>query len=156
MQPRGYTLSQALKIKYYYAMWFMFFFNGFMTTIVSSYWKITGEERLTTTDSALTWVGSISAGFNALGRVIWGLCTDNFGAKYAHMGMCIIAMIGTYTLYYITSTILYAVDICVIFFCIGGMNSIYPTGTAQYFGEGSFGTIYGTIFMSNSIIINIL
>lgn len=31
------------------------------------------------------------------------------------------------------------------------MNSIYPTGTANYFGQQNFGTIYGCIYASQII-----
>lgn len=93
----------------------MFLFNGFTTTISSSYYKTMGEERVTKDGTFLTWVGSFSALFNALGRIIWGVINDHIGAKYSHMLMSTLCLIASFCFYYLKVNWLYA---CIVYLYI--------------------------------------
>lgn len=129
----------------------MFVCNGFMTTITSSFYKIMGEERVTNDDSFLSTIGSISATFNAIGRIAFGFSNDHIGARYSHMIMSCIGIIASFVYYYCTDKVSYSFMTCILYGCIGGMNTIYPTGTANYFGQANFGTIYGCVYVSQVI-----
>lgn len=74
-----------------------------------------GEERVTRNGTFLTWVGSFSALFNALGRILWGISNDHIGAKYSHMLVSIICSIASFLFYYLNMNWLYA---CIVYFYI--------------------------------------
>lgn len=107
---------------------------------------------MTTDDQFLTWVGSISSVFNAAGRIIWGSVGDSIGFHYTMSCILMLMMICQYTFYLMKSKIVYDSYVCLIYFCIGGMFALFPTTTANTFGQKYFSVIYGMIFTSQSII----
>jgi len=97
-------------------------------------------------------VGSIGALFNGLGRISWGKIADVFNYKKALM-MLFIAQAIMLFIYFTTNVSYgyYFIVTCVIFFCFGGNLSLYPTATADLFGNKNLGQNYGIMFTAYGI-----
>ncbi len=97
-------------------------------------------------------VGSIAALFNGLGRIFWGKVADILTYKKAMLIMFTIQAI-TLFLYFTTNVnfIYYLIVTCVILLCFGGNLSLFPTGTADLFGNKHLGENYGVVFTAYGI-----
>ncbi|TFG14369.1 MAG: MFS transporter [Promethearchaeota archaeon] len=97
-------------------------------------------------------VGSIAALFNGLGRILWGKIADIFTYKRAMLMMFTLQAIALF-LYFTTNIdfIYYLVLTCVILLCFGGNLSLFPTGTADLFGNRHLGENYGVVFTAYGI-----
>jgi OFA family oxalate/formate antiporter-like MFS transporter len=102
--------------------------------------------------SLLILVGSIGALFNGLGRISWGKVADILDYKKALLLLFSVQMIMLF-LYFTTSVnyAYYFIITCIIFFCFGGNLSLYPTATADLFGNKNLGQNYGIMFTAYGI-----
>ncbi len=100
----------------------------------------------------LTLVASIGALFNGLGRISWGKVADILDYKKALL--LLFAVQAVMVFLYFTTNINYTyyfIVTCVIFFCFGGNLSLYPTATADLFGNKNLGQNYGIMFTAYGI-----
>lgn len=146
-----FTVKEALKTYQFWIIWLMFMGNGVAVSIMSSYWKVQGIDEVTNDDTFLTWTGSISSIFNAAGRIVWGELGDIIGQKITCGILGIICGVCQFSFYYIRSKVLYAIYVCLSFFCFGGFFGLYPTMTAVAFKRKNFSIIYGCIFTSQIV-----
>lgn len=140
--------KMLLNIKFYF-LWSMFFLAGVSITFLTSLYKQFGlEERID--DHFLTTVGSISAVFNLLGRIFWGIVADVTSYKFALV--CVFGMMTclllTLDLVTIAGQWMYLVWVCALFFCVGGVFSLFPAGVSSCFGQKYLGINYGILFSS--------
>ncbi len=97
-------------------------------------------------------VGSIGALFNGLGRISWGKVADILDYKKALLLLFLVQ--ASMLFLYFTTNINYAyyfITTCIIFFCFGGNLSLYPTATADLFGNKNLGQNYGVMFTAYGI-----
>lgn len=146
-----FTVKKALKTYQFWIIWLMFMGNGVAVSIMSSYWKVQGIDEVTNDDTFLTWTGSISSIFNAAGRIVWGELGDIIGQKLTCGILGIVCGICQFSFYYIRNKVLYAIYVCLSFFCFGGFFGLYPTMTANAFKRKNFSIIYGCIFTSQIV-----
>lgn len=139
--------QQVLCTSNFYQLWFMYSMagatNSFLTSLYKQFGLAEGIE-----DHFLTAVGSVSAVFNLLGRILWGLLGDILTYK-----IVIVLLAGTMTTLmlslYITTVggqWMYLIWISGLFFCIGGNSSIFPAATAHCFGQKYIGVNYSLVF----------
>lgn len=152
-ENHDYSVKESLKTLKFWIIWMMFMGNGVAVSIMSSYWKVQGLDKVTNDDTFLTWTGSISSIFNASGRIVWGELGDIIGQRITCCILGIICGICQFSFYFIRSKVLYSIYVCLSFFCFGGFFGIYPTMTAVAFKRKNFSIIYGLIFTSQSIFI---
>lgn len=97
-------------------------------------------------------VGSIGALFNGLGRISWGKVADILDYKKALLLLFTVQAVMLF-LYFTTyiNYVYYFIATCVIFFCFGGNLSLYPTATADLFGNRNLGQNYGIMFTAYGI-----
>ncbi|HSO85966.1 MAG TPA: OFA family MFS transporter [Draconibacterium sp.] len=90
--------------------------------------------------------------FNGLGRILWGMISDKIGRKtsialmMATQGVFVILfqwMAGMQATLYIFAVL--------IGFNYGGLFSLFPTITADIFGNKNFGQNYGWVFLAYAI-----
>jgi MFS transporter, OFA family, oxalate/formate antiporter len=96
--------------------------------------------------------GNFFALFNGLGRIMWGMISDKIGRKssigimMATQGAFVILfqwMAGMQVTLYIFAVL--------IGFNYGGLFSLFPTITADIFGNKNFGQNYGWVFLAYAI-----
>jgi OFA family oxalate/formate antiporter-like MFS transporter len=97
-------------------------------------------------------VGSIGALFNGLGRITYGKVADVLRFKRAMLIMFMIQVVALF-LYFTTNIniVYYIIITCLILLCFGGNLSLFPTGTADLFGNKHLGENYGVVFTAYGI-----
>ena len=140
---------QILKKPSFYLLWYMFLANGLSVTVISTMYKFFGQSFIID-DHFLASVGAVAAIFNCSGRIVWGIIADKISYKFALVVMSGVMTIFTLTLFAssITGRVMFFIWICVIFFCIGGSFSLFPTAVGRAFGLQYVSVNYGLLFTS--------
>lgn len=143
---------QMLKKPNFYLLWVMFTSNGLAVLFIATLYKFFGLQ-VVNDDHYLASVGSVSAIFNFLGRIVWGIIADRVSYKFA-----LVLLSGIMTVFLLTfyscvagGKIMYFFWVCVIFFCVGGNFSLFPTAIARAFGLQYFSENYGLLFTSQTV-----
>ena len=143
---------QMLKKLNFYVLWIMMLLAGFSVFFTATLYKFFGLSFIKD-DHFLAIVGSASAICNCSGRIVWGLIADKVSYKFALVlqsgTMCVFLL----TLYStsLAQKPLFFIWVCVIFFCIGGVFSLFPTAVARSFGAKHVSTNYGLLFTSQIV-----
>ena len=140
------------KVKFY-IVWCMFLIAGIVATFINSLYKTFGFEDITHDDHFLTIVGSISAVFNCIGRVLWGILADITDYKFALVLQSSLMTCLLSTLYVtgFGGKAMFFIWICLIFFCVGGYFSLFPTAAAKLFGSKYISINYSLLFTALAI-----
>lgn len=149
----GATPLSVLKSFNFYHLWVMFSLNGFAVSFISSLYKVFGFSFIKD-DQYLAIVGSTSSILNCLGRIVWGLIADRFGFKLSlaiQSAIMTIFLLTFFATSYISAKVTFFIWVCVIFFCVGGNFSVFPTATALSFGPKYMSINYGLLFTSQII-----
>ena len=139
----------VLKSFNFYHLWVMFLVAGFAVSFIANLYKVFGLSFIDD-DQFLAIVGSASSILNCAGRVVWGLIADRFSFKISLILQSAVMTIFLFT-FYITSVVgksMFFVWVCVIFFCVGGNFSVFPTAMALTFGPKYMSINYGLLFTS--------
>lgn len=144
---------QMLKKPSFYMLWFAFMFNGMTVLFTATLYKFFGLKAVTEDDHFLAVVGSVSAIFNCVGRIFWGFVADRVSYKFALVLISAIMTIFLLTMYACTvgGKWLFFLWVCVIFFCIGGNFSVFPTAIARAYGIQYVSVNYGLLFTSQIV-----
>ena len=140
---------QMLRTPSFYHLWCMMLMAGFSVSFIATLFKVFGLTFIDD-DQFLATVGSMSAVLNCTGRIVWGLVADKFSYKFAFVLRSGIMTVFLLT-FYATSAVgkpMFFIWVCVIFFCVGGIFSTYPTAVANKFGPKYMSINYGLLFTS--------
>lgn len=144
--------TQMLRKLNFYHLWFMFASNGMAVVFTATLYKFFALTFIDD-DHFLALVGSIASVFNCTGRIIWGVLADKVSYKFA-----LVLLGATMTAFHLTfyATIvggkpMLFIWVCVIFFCIGGNFTLFPTAIGRTFGPKYVATNYGLLFSSQII-----
>ncbi|MHB8961936.1 MAG: L-lactate MFS transporter [Saccharofermentanales bacterium] len=143
---KDYRFREMIRTRQFGGIWVMFFtgtFSGLM--IIGKLSGIAAEQAGLDTVRATALV-MIYAVFNWLGRIVFGILSDRIGRKTASI-MIFSLQVLCYSLFpFYTSFIPLVLGAIVIAFCFGGMLTIFPAMTADYFGIRNLGVNYGLVF----------
>ena len=143
---------QMLKKSNFYFLWCMFFANSQAILFTSTLYKFFGQGFIGD-DHFLAIVGSVAAIFNCSGRVIWGIVADKISYKYSLVIVGGIMTVFVLTFYACTmgGKYMFFIWVCIMFFCIGGNFSLFPTAIGRAFGLQYVSVNYGLLFTSQII-----
>lgn len=143
---------QIIKTRAFWTLAVIFLFNGLGVIIVSAMFKAYGQTFIKD-DYFLTLVASVSALFNASGRLLWGYIGDKYSFK---LGMsllsglfCILVLLLTVTS--IAGKYFFLIWICLIFLTFSGNYSLFPYAIAQTFGLRYCSINYGLLFTTQAV-----
>ena len=140
---------RMLRTPSFYHLWSMMLLAGFSVSFIATLFKVFGLTFIDD-DQFLATVGSMSAVLNCAGRIVWGLVADKFSYRFALVSQSGIMTMFLLT-FYATSAVgkpMFFIWVCVIFFCVGGVFSLYPTAIAHSFGPKYMSINYGLLFTS--------
>ena len=144
---------EVLKDINFYLLLLIFMLNTEAVVFITSVNKFFGE-TFVESDKLLTTVVSVASGFNAGGRIFWGIVADKGSSKLALVIMSALTTVFLST-FYLTkmadSSVLYFIWTCMIFMCLGGNYSIFPTATCQLFGPRHMASNYGMLFTAHAV-----
>lgn len=142
----------VLKKVNFYFLWIMMLLAGFAVFFTATLYKIFGMTFIKD-DHFLAIVGSASSIFNCTGRIVWGILADRVSYKFSLVLQS--GMMSAFLLtFYATSAVgkpTFLIWVCAIFFCIGGVYSLFPTAIARSFGSKYMSVNYGLLFTSQII-----
>ena len=146
------TPLQMLKRPNFYILWLMLLCNGTAVVFTSTNYKFFGNSFIPN-DHFLATVSSVSSIFNCLGRIAWGMFSDKASYRFA-----IVLLSATMAVFFLTfyacvsgGEAMFFIWVCVIFFCIGGNYSVFPSSVAKAYGLKYVAANYGVLFTSQII-----
>ncbi|KAH9281322.1 Oxalate:formate antiporter [Echinococcus granulosus] len=147
---------ETLRCRYFYFLWLLMFCNIIPITLITSAYKIFGNEYLAD-DIYLTTIGTLSSLFNCLGRVFWGYLVDKFSFK---LPIGCMLVLWSFSLFCFPNVFVFGPDVgrytygifvCLMFFSMAGVFAMMPAATRLLFGPKNMATNYGMVFSAFSV-----
>jgi hypothetical protein len=139
------SVSDALRTKTFWIMWFCIAFNVQGGMYVAASFKALGQNfPELSSDSYLATVGALGAFSNGLLRPVWGFVYDRIGFRYA---LTLIASMQALVMFCIPmltgSKFLYCLGVMLSFATMAGVYAIAPPESMKIFSNA---TVYGCLF----------
>lgn len=150
----SYTPSQVLKMREFWLMWFCYFFNMLSVNFAMNNVKVFGQSQgVGMNDHSLSAVASASALFNGIGRLAWGYIGDRRSFRVAIMQMSNLKAISllTFNSSAKAGSFSYLLSVALMFFCVGGISSIWAAAANKYFGAAHFGRNFGLLTIAGGL-----
>jgi OFA family oxalate/formate antiporter-like MFS transporter len=140
---RNYEAREMLGTSQFYLLWTMFCFGTFAgLLIIGQLAKIGLEQAGMTTAFTLT---AIYAFFNFAGRIAWGVISDRLGRQQSLFVAFLLQVITYIAFPYLATPVALVAGIAIVGFTFGGMLTLFPSMTADYYGMKNFGLNYGFV-----------
>lgn len=139
------TANQALKIRTFAFLWFMFFIN--ITTgigLVSAASPMAQDMTTMTASAAAVMVGIIGL-FNGFGRLAWATLSDFIGRPITYSLIFILDIVMLFILLFFKTPFIFALALCLLMSCYGAGFSVIPAYLGDVFGTKELGAIHGYI-----------
>jgi OFA family oxalate/formate antiporter-like MFS transporter len=134
---------QMLKSKQFYLIWLMFFCGTFAgLKIIGQMAKIGQEQALMENSFILVIIYAI---FNFLGRIAWGTISDRIGRIFSLFLMFAIQVFVFLIFEFLTQPFTLLIGKSIVGFTFGGMLTVFPAITADYYGTKHLGVNYGLV-----------
>jgi OFA family oxalate/formate antiporter-like MFS transporter len=152
-----FTSAQMRKTPQYWMLFFMFMVGAGSGLMVIGVIQLFGKYALIKegipSDDAVIIAGTAFALFyslaNGFGRIIWGALSDKIGRKTAFISMFTLQGLMMIAFFFVGgSEYLLYLSAAVIGFNFGGNFALFPSATADFFGNKSVGLNYGWVFLS--------
>lgn len=155
-----FTSKEMIRTPQYWMLFFMFMIGAGAGLMVIGVIGLFGKDALVengyTRAEAVTIAGTAMALFyslaNGIGRIAWGAISDKIGRKWAFVTMFSIQGIMMLAFFFIGGNeyLLY-LGAALVGFNFGGNFALFPSATADFFGNKSVGLNYGFVFFSYGI-----
>ena len=136
---------QMVKTSQFYGLWGMFCIGTLSGLLIIGQLRSIGLEQARLSADLAYWLIGVYAFFNWFGRIIFGLLADKAGIKRVLIAIFVLqvaafALFGTFT----TAVSLFA-GTALVAFVFGGMLTLFPAVTADYYGLKNLGINYGLL-----------
>ncbi|UNC90779.1 L-lactate MFS transporter [Candidatus Contubernalis alkaliaceticus] len=138
--------KQMMKTPQFYGLWGMFCIGTFAGLLIIGQLRRIGIEQAALNDGLAFWLISMYAVFNWGGRIGCGIIADKLGFRNTLVAMFIL-QVAVFALFstFVTAVPLF-IATALVAFAFGGMLTIFPAITANYFGVKNLGVNYGLVF----------
>ena len=137
---------QVLRIPYFYILCAIYFLSINFEFIVTYNYKFFGEDFIED-DHFVTLVGSAASGFGFIGRLFWGLISDNL--SYTLVLTFTSGILTTFILTFYACTVvgkvMFLIWMCIIFFNSSGLFSACPVAVGRAYGLQYIPSTYGVL-----------
>lgn len=156
----NFTVGKMVRTYQYWVLFLTFTVGALAGLMVIGIIKLFGIDALTANGIELTKanvmtgtaMGLFYALFNGLGRIIWGTVSEKTGRKNAIVLMSAIQGVMMIVFYFIGGKeIGLYIGAAVIGFNFGGNFALFPTATADFFGNKNVGVNYPWVFMAYGV-----
>jgi len=138
-----YDWKEVLKTKQFKSIWTIFCFGTFAGLMTIGQLSRIGSEQAGITNGFL--LVAIYAIFNATGRVGCGIISDKLGRTKTLFLMFMLQVLVYFSFPLFISPLLLIPGVAVIGFTFGGMLTLFPAITADFFGMKNLGMNYGLV-----------
>lgn len=140
---KEFESGEMLKTKQFKIIWSMFACGTFAGLLIIGQLSKIGLEQSGITNGFI--LAALYAVFNALGRVSWGVISDRIGRTKSLFIMFVLQVVAYILLPFATTPALLMIGVATVGFTFGGMLTVFPSITGDYFGMKNFGVNYGFI-----------
>lgn len=149
---RDYTITQMISTQQFYLLWIAYFFGCISGLLIIGLAKDIGIELVELTPGIAASAITTIALFNAGGRLAWGVISDKVGRKKSLLILYFITSIAMVVISTVTmNAITFFVLISLIAQSFGGVVTVVPAITADYYGVKNLGSNYGIVFQAFGI-----
>lgn len=150
---QGLSVSEALKTAQFWLMWLMVISSATTGLNTASIYKqFAATAPALVGDEYQTLVGGMGALFNGGGRLFWGVISDKIGFKNSFTILTLLQMTLMLTYEHsVHSKLLFAINTCLIYFCLAGNLALMPPATQRMFGPKAGTVVYGILFSAFAI-----
>jgi len=135
--------KEVIRTRSFKLLWLMFFFGTFAgLLLIGQLSKIGLEHAGITTPFLLI---SVYALFNFLGRIMFGTISDRLGRMRTLFLMFLLQVLVYSVFIFLETPLLLAGGVAIVGLTFGGMLTIFPAATADYFGIKNLGLNYGLL-----------
>lgn len=142
-RSKDFLWHEMIKTKQFLMLWIMFCFGTFAGLLVIGQLSNIGLEQAGIQAAFLLTV--VYAFFNAFGRISWGVIMDKIGGKKSLIAMFFIQVIFFILKPFFITPLTLMISIAAIGFTFGGMLTVFPALTGNYYGMKNFGMNYGLL-----------
>ncbi len=140
---KEFESGEMLKTKQFKIIWSMFACGTFAGLLIIGQLSKIGLEQSGITNGFI--LVAIYAVFNAAGRVTWGIISDRIGRTKSLFFMFALQISAYILLPFATTPALLMLGVATVGFTFGGMLTVFPAITGDYFGMKNFGVNYGFV-----------
>jgi MFS transporter, OFA family, oxalate/formate antiporter len=149
---KDYTITQMISTKQFYLLWIVYFFGCISGLLIIGLAKDIGIELVKLTPEIAASAITVIALFNAGGRLGWGVVSDKIGRKKSLLIIYLTTSIAMVVMSTVTMNIvLFFVFVSMIALSFGGVVTVVPAITADYYGVKNLGSNYGIVFQAFGI-----
>ena len=145
--------GEMIRTSTFWILWLMFVFAATAGLMTLGNVK-SASIAIDPTTNAVILVGVMSL-LNAAGRIVWGATSDKLGRENTMILMFAVLAVGMFAFAYMSTIAIswYAVMAIasLIGFCFGGNFALFPSATADFFGNKNVGKNYGVMFTAYGI-----
>ena len=146
------TVSQMIKEKSFYFIWFMFMLGCMPGLLVIGLAKDIGIELVGLDPMLAGNAVALIALFNAGGRLAWGTISDKIGRVEVVLIMFVLTAVSLVALAVLPlNLVLFFVCLAGIACSFGGFLALFPTITGEFFGIKNLGANYGVVYQAYGI-----
>ncbi|XP_070174116.1 oxalate:formate antiporter-like isoform X3 [Littorina saxatilis] len=141
-----YKLKQTIKTRVFWTLWAMMFFSTLGTSFVIALFKAYGQTFIAD-DHFLASVAMASSVCNAVGRPVWGLLADRFGARMVSL-VCqslLTILVATFTSCHVTGRYAFLLWVCAMFLTMCSFFTMLPVMVLAAFGSRNFNANMGMV-----------
>jgi len=146
VSSNDFTVKQMMKTFGFYALWLMFFCGTFAGLKVLGQLSNIGKEQAALSLHEASLLVMIYALFNCIGRFLCGILSDKIGRKITLSSIFLMQVITYMFFSQLNTFATLAAGTVLIAFSFGGMLTLFPSLTADYFGLKNLGLNYGIVF----------
>ncbi|NBG87740.1 L-lactate MFS transporter [Isachenkonia alkalipeptolytica] len=140
---KEFQSGEMLKTKQFKMIWSMFACGTFAGLLIIGQLSNIGLEQSGITNGFM--LASIYAVFNAFGRLQWGIISDKIGRTKSLLSMFLLQVVAYIILPFAATPALLILSVAMVGFTFGGMLTVFPAITGDYFGMKNFGVNYGFV-----------
>lgn len=146
------TITQMINTKQFYLLWIVYFFGCISGLLIIGLAQDIGIDLVKLTPRTAANAVTVIALFNAGGRLAWGVVSDKIGRKTSLFIIYLttsipMAIMSTVTM----NTVIFFVTVSMIAFSFGGLVTVVPAITADYYGVKNIASNYGVVFQAFGI-----
>jgi OFA family oxalate/formate antiporter-like MFS transporter len=141
-----FSAKQTIGTFQFYALWIMFFCGTFAGLKILGQLSSIGREQAELSIHSASFLVMAYALFNCIGRFACGILSDKIGRRIVLLSIFLIQAVCYVFFAQFTTLWTLLAGTALIAFCFGGMLSIFPSMTADYFGVKNLGMNFGLVF----------
>lgn len=147
------TTSKMIKSKNFKGIYISFIIGTMIGLMIVGMTNNVGVEMVKLPQSKVTFLMTIFAVFNGIGRPMFGWITDRFTIKKSMLISYVLILIAAILMLLAKegSVVLYTIAFCIFWFNLGGWLAIAPASTLSMYGTRYYSQNYGVVFTAYGI-----